>query len=275
MTPRKRARIERRAAQIAAETTEERIVTTRRLGTFGRWGNSLFLYAYARKYAEIHKATLQTPEWLAQKVFKNITEPLIDRELPQTECDQVPWGKVNIDILGYFQNAKFLEIMSRKWLKEIFTFQDRWIEAFPKPKPFYIAAHVRRGDYHGLQSIFALIKESSYLNACTQYGYSVSDIIWVHEDKPTSTPETEAEGIGFLKDFMTLYNADIILRGNSTFSWWAATLSNAKIYSPVIGDNRGLCDVNFVPGNWPMIANFKKWQPHCPQDHGDLYLPEI
>lgn len=269
----KQRREERRQRHLEQSNPQRRIVSMSRLGTFGRWGNSLFQWAFGHFYAEKYNAVLQTPAWDGQKVF-NITNPPIDRELPQTNCDEVPWGKVNIDLLGYYQHADFLKIMSRSKLKEVMKFQNHWTDIYQKPRPFYIAAHVRRGDYGGLQSIFALLNESSYINACHKFGLNLDDLVWVHEERPESLHQMDEAGLPFLKDFMTLVNADVILRGNSTFSWWAAVLSNAKIYSPLIGDNRGECDVEFVEGNWPAMANFKKWQPHCPQYHGDLHLPE-
>jgi hypothetical protein len=247
------------------------IITTKRLGTFGRWGNSLGLYSFAKKYSEIYQSTLQTPSWDGQKVF-NIFDPPISVNLPQTDCDQVPWGETNIDLLGYYQNEKFLKIMNRKWLKNLFTFKQKWIDLFPKPKPFYIAAHLRRGDYVGLKSIYALISQQSYINACKKFDLNIEDIIWISEEKPIINQIAENEGIPWLGDFMTIYNADIILRANSTFSWWGATLSNAKVYSPIIDNNRGDCDVDFVEGNWPKLANFTK--NDGPQDHGDLFLSE-
>ena len=68
---------------------------------------------------------------------------------------------------------------------------------------------------------------------------------------------------------MTIYNADIVFRGNSTFSWWAGTLGYAtKLYSPVVGDNVGHnANIEFVPGNHPL------WFPGT-LDYEDLYLKE-
>lgn len=250
------------------------IITLRRLGTFGRFGNAMFQYAFARAYAEKYNAVLQTPEWIGQKIFNISDPPIQNHNLPQTTCDVVPWGQTNIDLLGYFQHKMFLDIMTRSWLKKVFTIQDRWLKHFEKPMNYYIGAHVRKGDYGGLTSIFAIIKEISYINACDKFGLDSQKLIWVTEENPTCNKIMEDEGIPFLYDFLTLMHANVILRGNSTFSWWAATLSDAKIYSPNVGDNRGECEVDFIEGNWPKIANFKKWQPHCPQIHDDLHLRE-
>jgi hypothetical protein len=148
------------------------------------------------------------------------------------------------------------------------------LQRFRKPSDYYIAAHVRKGDYGGLTSIFAIIKEISYVNACEKFGYDASRIMWITEEAPNLDEEMNRENISFLYDFMVMMNANVLLRGNSTFSWWAGTLGNAKVYSPVIDDKRGICEVDFIEGNWPKMANFKKWEPHCPQIHDDLHLKE-
>ncbi len=65
-------------------------------------------------------------------------------------------------------------------------------------------------------------------------------------------------GYEFLRDFFALYNADILFRANSTFSWWAATLGNAQneVYSPVVEGLVGYQNqVKFVKGNWPRCVS--------------------
>ena len=68
----------------------------------------------------------------------------------------------------------------------------------------------------------------------------------------------------WLDDFLKLYFARTIFRANSSFSWWAATLSpTAKVFSPVIDkhhiygvDGMEEITVDFVEGNHP------HWLPH-------------
>lgn len=251
-----------------------RVITVRRLGTFGRFGNAMFQYAFAKAYAEKYNAILQTPNWIGQQIFEIDDPPIQNNNLPQTSCDIVPWGTVNIDLLGYFQHHNFLDIMSRSWLRKIFKVRDCWMQNFQRPSNYYIAAHLRRGDYGGLKNIFAIINEISYVNACEKFGLDAQRILWITEENPTKNDFFDSKQLPFLQDFLTIMNANVILRANSTFSWWAATLGNGQVFSPIIGDNRGECEVDFVQGNWPCMANFKKWEPHCPQIHGDLHLKE-
>jgi hypothetical protein len=68
----------------------------------------------------------------------------------------------------------------------------------------------------------------------------------------------------WLDDFLKLYFARTIFRANSSFSWWAATLSpTARVFSPVMDkrhiygvDGMEEIDVDFVEGNQP------HWLPH-------------
>ena len=244
------------------------VITVSCLGSMGRWGNCLFQYASARKYAEIHKCQLQTPEWLGEKVF-NINHPRISHKFPKCDLDILPCKKVDIDLYGYFQFQDIISKLNRKELKSWFTFKDEWKERFPKKKEFYAACHIRKGDYvSNFSHIYCNISEKSYENKCSELNINPSDIIYVREDKPEEYEDINALGLNFLPDFMTLVNADIILRANSSFSWWAATLSNAKIYSPKVDNKVGFNDVSFVEGNWPKMVNHKFISVT------DLHLPE-
>ena len=62
-------------------------------------------------------------------------------------------------------------------------------------------------------------------------------------------------GLPFLEDFILMMNADVVLRANSSFSWWAATLGRGRILSPLVEDRTGMQDVEFVEGNWPKMVN--------------------
>ena len=89
-----------------------------------------------------------------------------------------------------------------------------------------------------------LISWKSYLTAMTKFGI-YSDCIVVSDNWPRG-------GYGMSRiteDFQIMLNADYLFRGNSSFSWWAGELGKAKVFSPVVPDKHGVCDVDFVPGN--------------------------
>ena len=226
------------------------IISISCLGRCGRFGNQLFQYAFARAYAEKYNATLQTPPWLGQQLFK-LSDPPISQKLPGYGIDVVNWGQVDIDLAGYFQGGAFSKIITRKQLRSWFVFQD-WVSAFRKP-PKAISAHLRRGDYIDLQGIYCLVSKESYVTACRKFGYDPNQITWVSEETQQRNVELERHGMPFLDDFLTLMDASVLFRSNSAFSWWAGTLSNAKVYSPLVSNLVGPADVDFVEGNWPTL----------------------
>lgn len=224
------------------------------LGTHGRFGNMLFQWAVANKYAQDAGAKLETPSWIGQKLF-GIQNDQISHPLPKTEPDKLEWGKPNVDIYGWFQHEDFVKHLRISELKRWFTFLPEFKNRFPKPKKCYIAAHIRRGDYvEQFSNIFCTISEQSYINACEKFKLDKNKLIYVREDKPQIDNELP-ENLNFLTDFFTLLNADVILRANSTFSWWAATLGNGKVFSPLVENKHGEHTVDFVAGNWPKMTN--------------------
>ena len=230
------------------------IVSISCLGSFGRFGNQLFQYAFAKAYADRHGSILQTPAWVGQKLFEHINDPPITKQLPKTSVDNVPWGKVDIDLFGYFQFKECFDYYSLTWLRQLFQFGHRWLLMFPKEGQ-YVAAHRRSGDYltkH--QRVYCTVKEESFIRAYREFNLDNQRLIWVSEERP-NTDDRLTTDVSFLKDFMILMNADVLLRSNSTFSWWAGTLGSGAVYSPIVGDHLGLSDVPFVKGNYPRFLH--------------------
>jgi hypothetical protein len=213
----------------------------------GRFGNQLFQYAFAKAYAEANQATLLTPKWIGQEIF-NLSDPPLDISLPYTHFDEIPNGGTNIVLNGYFQFQDAINFMSRSKLKSWFQMQDHWKQKFTTHLP--IAAHLRRGDYVKHNNVFCIVSENSYVVACEKFGLDINKITWMTEE----TQKTQ-EHIPFLEDFVLLQNANVLLRANSTFSWWAGVLGNGRIFSPLVEDRLGIQNVEFVEGNWPRIAD--------------------
>jgi len=152
----------------------------------------------------------------------------------------------------------------------------------------YDIAHLRRDDISNPNynkrnhQGYSVVNKQSYLNAFEKFGYDVSKMEWTTDDwtgkwgvgKPQHGRGGWSYPVGsrvlpdvifdWLPDFLRLYFARTIFRGNSSFSWWAACLSpTAKIYSPVLtkrkiyfGESDEL-DFDFVEGNHPHWLNFK------------------
>jgi len=230
------------------------------------FGNQLFRYAFARAYAEKFHATLETPPWIGQQLF-DLHDPPPSCWLPQIEDDVIPDGQVNIDLSGYFQFMPAITYYSRRKAKEWFRFKPEVLDRYPRPTGWYAAQHLRRGDYVALSHQFCVVTEESYIKAAAQYNIPENSLITVTDGPVAIRHYTSSDS--FLEDFLLLMRANVILRANSTFSWWAATLSNAeRVYSPVVEAKTGWCDVAFVEGNWPRCADIPRFKLT------DLHLPE-
>lgn len=202
------------------------------LNMMGRFGNQLFQYAHARALAEREGLELRTDPWIGQEIFEGVNEG-----------KRVPGEKT---ISGYFQTQGDL-IYTRSQVRQWFTFKASVLVELDRP-PAPLLAHIREGDYSGAG--FVVVARESYWRACDRFNLPSDHLVFVEE------PAAHGPGPDFVVDFLRLMRAATILRGNSTYSWWAATLGDGRIFSPVIentnGDNPRLCE--FVEGNWPRIA---------------------
>jgi hypothetical protein len=230
----------------------------------GGFGNQLFQYAFARAYAEVYHATLLTPGWVGQRIFE-ISNPPLDYDLPRAGFDEIPNGRVNVILNGYFQSHTAIDLMSVSRLRAWFRLRDEWKQRFTTR--LSIAAHIRRGDYIGLSNIYCLVSENSYITACRKFSLNPDNISWVQEGNHQQAQDLIDIGVPFLDDFVSLMNADVILRANSSFSWWAATLSRGRVLSPLVEDRIGMQDVEFVEGNWPRMVDSRNCRMHITDLH--------
>lgn len=227
------------------------IVQTRLIG---RFGNQLFQYAFARAWAEKHGAVLHTPSWVGQRIFADVRDPdITGRELPRhTEFDLEP-GQVDVEISSYCQSQTAIDWYSRTDARRWFQFRPDVLSNLSEPA-YTVLAHRRVGDYLGYG--YVVVSERSYIDACTQYGYPPQWLRFVTEEQPMNLVAF-VDWAPFLPDFYHLTRAEVLFRGNSSFSWWAATLSNADVYAPVIEDLTGgqEHDCPFVRGNHPRFVS--------------------
>ena len=232
-----------------------RIIQFTSLGRFGRFGNQIFQYLFARAYAEKNDAILEIPSWIGQKVFKNINHPKPSVKLPSTKLDKFPSG-VNIDIFGYCQKKEFIDILSESKIRECLQFQDKWVEYFKVLKSI-VVAHIRRGDYLDKYSnIFCVVSKKSYYDACDKFEIPrmYPDIVWRSEERQVKWRGLD-DDLLFLPDFFEMMQCQYLLRANSTFSFWAGFFNTTgKVYSPVVEGQLGECDVEFVEGNCSKIV---------------------
>jgi hypothetical protein len=188
---------------------------------------------------------------------------------------------------------------SRKHLLDVFEFSDEVKDSesyrhWYSRKGTYDVAHLRRGDIAsgaayvpGING-YSVISLDSYYRAFEKFGFNKDKIEWISDDrtKKWHQDRPEAPKLGFtypegseykpgiifdwLDDFLKIYFARTVFRGNSSFSWWANFLSEAKTYAPLLdkkvpyGENRVETDFEFVDGNYPHWhfagQNFEPWQ---------------
>lgn len=155
----------------------------------------------------------------------------------------------------------------------------------------YDIAHLRRDDISNAnynkrhQQAYSVVSKQSYLKAFQKYGFCSSCVEWTTDDwtgkwgvgkpsvrggwsYPVGSKVIPDVMFDWLPDFLRLYFARTIFRGNSSFSWVAAFLSpTAKVYSPVLTERKtymGQTDeltFDFVEGNEPHWMNLKG--SHC------------
>jgi hypothetical protein len=236
------------------------------LGNNGRWGNQLFQYCFAKAFAQKYNLPLKVPsDWCGRKIFQ-IEDPVCDNAYSvRTPLDYIPTDKdiseasQDIDLFGYWQFQESIDHFSKKWILDNLRLNSKYSYAFLK-RGIYVAAHKRRGDY-----------VSTYLNRyCSisdaSYDKTISDLFddqsifayFVTEENPLRDSQCESDGIGFFADFSFLANADMLIRSNSTFGWWAGVfceINKGKVYSPLVEDKVGWNDVEFVLGNWPRMSD--------------------
>lgn len=224
------------------------IVTTC-AGSFGRLGNSLFQYAVGRAYAESIDAEFRSGNWIGRQLFKGMHEPSSENLfLPVLEDEKLD-GRTNVHLHGYFQRLEHIALLRRSKLKEWFQPMDHW-----KRKGHDLILHKRRTDYIG-NDYYAVVSDKSYDDALKTYGYDASQAKVYSCENPESKQ---------YDDFFEIMHSKVIFRSNSTFSWWAAALSDAKVYSPVVENRTGWIDCEFVEGNHPKIMQLFE----------DLYLKD-
>lgn len=218
----------------------------------GRFGNQLFQYAFARAYCSQHGYELRCDEWDGEKIFDlgechRIRESFPDRYSELDAPLDSPRG--DIELHGYFQHQRAL-IYTRSQAKEWFKWRPE--THFPSlPHPL-LAAHHRVGDYLGYG--YPVISEKSIRRAMDHI--LVNDIMWIEEEHPHNSPMAALPWLG---DFIAMVKALVLFRANSSFSWWAATLSPHQLtFSPIIDGLEGGKEhhnIPFVLGNHPRLSS--------------------
>lgn len=220
----------------------------------GRFGNLLFQYCFLRAYCERNGLDVCLLPWVGEKVF----------DIPEAVR---PNGKADVTLPEDTHQRQESLIFTRKQVREWLRIKPHVLEMLQpaKCKEQVILNQRKAEDYIGAGLV--TLSRESYRHAAMRYGYSLNDCGWETDTEPTHLEQFQGDwsASGFnttwvgLPSFYRLMTAPVLFRANSTFSFWAATLSDGKVYSPVIKGIRGgvrdqYCD-NFVVGNWPVMAD--------------------
>lgn len=253
----------------------------------GGLGNRLFEYAFARGYAERHRLELRCERSILNKFFQIPDHAPADQDLPLVANTEVEkWdGQSGVSIIGMGQHQKNLDYYSKAKVKEWFKLRPEYEELIKDVPEMDLVANPREGDYAYACNPMVLVSRKSYLDACDTYGLNKDRIFWldgenhyrvpgIKVEKPWNELNDHQKGklpgdgavLDWLPDWAVLTRASVILRSNSTFSWWAATLGRAdRVFAPdtskvsadlgIRGDVRVPQDVPFVDGNHPPMAS--------------------
>lgn len=220
----------------------------------GRFGNQAMQYCFAKAYAEKHGCDFQCEHWIGHRIFE-LNDVGISVDLPRRSEIDLKDGETNFNFRGYAQHQRCM-IYTKEQVRRWFRLRPQIEEALEqwRPKDDTLLAHRRTGDYFGYG--YVVVSEKSYKDACDKFGLDKKKLRFVSEEEPGFCAGFSGD-YAFLPDFYRLIKAKVLLRGNSTFSWMAAFLSDAEIYSPVIDGLLGgrEHDCEFVRGNHPRFCN--------------------
>lgn len=219
-------------------------MTTVRAQLVGGLGNRMFIWSYAKAFCEANNYELRTEPWIGERLFT----------LDRFEARR-PTGKEGIVIGEYRQSQKDI-IYTRKDCRRWFVLRsDIARVVYHNPASSGIVAHRRTGDYAGAG--YPVVSEKCVRRACEAAGYDPYQLNVVTEETASRQAFFDDIGAPYFPDFTRMTLARVLFRANSSFSWWAAVLSNARVFAPVITGFAGGMehdDIPYAEGNWPRLC---------------------
>ena len=176
--------------------------------------------------------------------------------------------KKDIYLKGYWQSHKYFEKYAKQIKEELQ--QKNLVKSIKtnNPKENLVAIHFRRGDYvayKGAKNLFGSLQIRYYLEGIKAIKKEVSnprflifsdDIEWVKKNFKTQEDAEYVDPRGETEDFFKMVECDHFIIANSTYSWWAAWLSNNK-NSCVVAPNQWYSDIeinkftqDIIPASW-------------------------
>lgn len=203
----------------------------------GRLGNSLFQYAFARI---IHEKTGQrlVPQWKNNKIPEiKVIEGTIKKNYSLIkDYDEYEGNIINIDEItqhncgfildGFFQHKSYYE-SRRNMIKS-------WLFDVKKTELDTVAIHLRFDDYTQINWHLP----ESYYDECLKLSSSKKLLIFTDDPNHNYVKKMislggELSNLSDVDDLKKMASCNEIIMSRSSYSWWAAFLSNAdKIYFP-------------------------------------------
>jgi hypothetical protein len=250
----------------------------------GGLGNQLFIIAATYAYClENDRRFFITKTWenisesrpsYWNNLLKNITSFVSEEQIKRTTVYQekdfsynkIPLFKHNIILKGYFQSAKYFEKYENKIRTLLELPEDLKTFAIEKLKNFesqtLVAVHIRRGDYlqsydfHITQSLLYYQASQKYieekLGFRPTYLYFSDDSKFVENNFEFKNNDTIITCEKDYEEFAVMQQCHHFIIANSTFSWWAAWLSQTSKEKIVI-----------IPKKW--------FGPKGPKNWNDIY----
>jgi hypothetical protein len=269
---------------------------------YGRFGNQLFQYSLAKILSthnncnfylnpSNHFVNFFDKKYLT---YRPIIKDLKTKSYIESDAygfDNTIYSKINIDIIGFFQNLQYyknnLDILKSEFVPNPIKLSNTL--DYLKSKTKYnlnldeaICLHIRRTDYTNLQNKYGFLNIQYYLHIIKNYIDKYQHIFIISDDIYRIKSELQGvlldanvylvDSLDIYYDFYTMYLSRINLIANSTFSWWSAMLSSLNgaktIFIPYPWLNYtnskystlSPSDINLYPESWNKInSNTIRW----------------
>lgn len=193
---------------------------------------------------EYNKTIFRHLTWKDETEFNKIGFKPFNQ--PSFSFCEIPRFEESTLINGYFQSWRFFEDVKERILKDLIYLSDEdqnlvnqsWSQI--QKSGIVIAVHVRRGDtiqnshYHTLIPLSYYEKAMNYLkeiykDKVENFTFCVfsDDLEWYKKESLFSDCTFWSSGSAYI-DLILMSRCSAFILGNSTFSWWAAYLSQSE-----------------------------------------------
>lgn len=225
--------------------------------------NRVYRYTDALQYRSIY----------LNRVLSHFTQRFVQREVGYSP--EIYRCRLNQKLVGYFQTWRHFSHVKDQLPKDIFDPIRPLVKSYILKTGIDltndIAVHIRRGDYVALQNSFGLLTPEYYEKALEAQGYDkIKGRIWVFTDATESDVLSildknsldirivnSSDSLNDVVQLALMSEFNRIIIANSSYSWWAAKLSNknARVVAPQNWYKAMPAPVDLIPSEWIQINN--------------------